>query len=116
VIPATWAGNPYDSRPDMPGIGEFIRTLAMNGRIGGTRADVRTSMPFRPYVYKGTGADTLTAFMDDLPERRERGRKRATQPCGTPAAYRRHLRHGTPACEPCRQAEALRSRGDGVAS
>lgn len=26
------------------------------------------------------------------------------QPCGTVAAYRRHRRHGQPACEPCIQA------------
>jgi hypothetical protein len=28
------------------------------------------------------------------------------KPCGTPAAYRRELRHGGPACEGCRQAAA----------
>ena len=26
---------------------------------------------------------------------------RALQPCGTPAAYRRHIRSGQKACEPC---------------
>ena len=32
----------------------------------------------------------------------------ALKPCGTAAAYRRHLRRGERPCEPCRQAEALR--------
>jgi hypothetical protein len=30
------------------------------------------------------------------------------QPCGTPAAYRRHHRHGEKPCRSCRQAEARR--------
>jgi hypothetical protein len=30
------------------------------------------------------------------------------KPCGTPAAYRRHQRHGEKPCERCRRAEALR--------
>lgn len=42
--------------------------------------------------------------------RRSQGRKRlGPRPefgCGTPAAYRRHLRHGETPCEPCRQAHA----------
>jgi hypothetical protein len=29
-----------------------------------------------------------------------------TAPCGTRAAYKRHLRHGEPPCEACRTAEA----------
>lgn len=29
---------------------------------------------------------------------------RQLQPCGTPAAYRRHLRHGEKACDPCKAA------------
>ena len=32
----------------------------------------------------------------------------ATQPCGTPAAYARHLRHGETPCQPCRAAEMER--------
>lgn len=31
---------------------------------------------------------------------------RELQPCGTPAAYRRHLRHGEPPCKPCCAAQA----------
>ena len=31
------------------------------------------------------------------------------KPCGTSAAYRRHLRHGEKACAPCRNAEAQRA-------
>jgi hypothetical protein len=30
----------------------------------------------------------------------------ATQPCGTVAAYKRHLRHREPPCDPCREANA----------
>ena len=30
------------------------------------------------------------------------------QPCGTPAAYRRHLDHGEVPCWPCTEAERLR--------
>jgi len=29
---------------------------------------------------------------------------RQLQPCGTPAAYRRHLRHGEQPCDACRDA------------
>jgi hypothetical protein len=32
------------------------------------------------------------------------------KPCGTPAAYRRHLRHGERPCESCRQAERRRQQ------
>lgn len=35
-----------------------------------------------------------------------RGDWAALKPCGTTAAYRRHLRHGERPCEHCRQAEA----------
>lgn len=31
-------------------------------------------------------------------------------PCGTLAAYRRHLRHGEPTCEPCREANRRHRR------
>jgi len=34
------------------------------------------------------------------------------KPCGTPAAYRRHLYHGTEPCEACRQANTDYVRGD----
>ena len=33
-----------------------------------------------------------------------------TMPCGTTAAYRRHIRGGEPPCRPCREAEASRWR------
>ena len=33
------------------------------------------------------------------------------QPCGTRAAYRRHLRHGEPACAACLEAESQRRPG-----
>jgi hypothetical protein len=35
---------------------------------------------------------------------------RALKPCGTPAAYRRHLRWGQDPCESCKEAEYLRVR------
>lgn len=34
----------------------------------------------------------------------------ATQPCGTVAAYKRHLRNGETPCEPCREANAAHHR------
>ncbi len=30
--------------------------------------------------------------------------RRPLAPCGTPSAYRRHLRHREPTCQPCRAA------------
>lgn len=39
---------------------------------------------------------------------------RELQPCGTPAAYRRHLRRGEPACRACLDAEAERQRPEGA--
>ncbi|MEO3976924.1 WhiB family transcriptional regulator [Streptomyces sp. CAU 1734] len=37
-----------------------------------------------------------------------RGHKRHHKPCGTPAAYRRHLRAGQVPCPPCKNAEYRR--------
>ncbi|MFJ2218274.1 WhiB family transcriptional regulator [Streptomyces sp. NPDC101062] len=39
---------------------------------------------------------------------RGRGHKTRLKPCGTPAAYRRHLRKGQKPCPPCKAAEHLR--------
>lgn len=36
------------------------------------------------------------------------------KPCGTSAAYRRHLRHGETPCDACTAAEAERGRPEGV--
>ena len=36
--------------------------------------------------------------------------ERTTAPCGTAAAYARHLRRGEPACQPCRFAVTLARR------
>lgn len=38
--------------------------------------------------------------------------RRITEPCPSPAAYKRHLRHGEPACDGCRKVynEAARKR------
>jgi len=38
---------------------------------------------------------------------------RELKPCGTPAAYRRHLRYGQDACQACLDAEAARRRPEG---
>lgn len=61
---------------------------------------------WKPYVYRGTGEDVLTAFMDepeswfdDLPSA-----GRALAPCGTEAAYARHRRRGEPIDAECRAA------------
>lgn len=40
---------------------------------------------------------------------RERGRGRQLQPCGTNAAYQRHVRAGEQACAPCLRANAERA-------
>ncbi|MEW1760516.1 WhiB family transcriptional regulator [Streptomyces cyaneofuscatus] len=39
---------------------------------------------------------------------RGRGHKTPLKPCGTTAAYRRHLRAGQKPCRPCKSAEYLR--------
>jgi hypothetical protein len=41
---------------------------------------------------------------------KDKGGRPVTQPCGTPAAYTRHLRHGETPCEPCRKANAERHK------
>ena len=71
----------------------------------------RNALPVRLYAYRGTGRDELTAFMDDEPETFPPGRP-VSQPCGTPAAYKRHLRHGETPCDDCRQAERVRAAGN----
>lgn len=38
------------------------------------------------------------------------GPARVPQPCGTTAAYARHLRHGETPCDACRKANAERHR------
>jgi hypothetical protein len=53
---------------------------------------------WKPYVYRGTGRDELTPWMDAIPVPRE------LQPCGTEAAYARHLKYGEPTDEACRKA------------
>lgn len=40
---------------------------------------------------------------------------RPLSPCGTPAAYRRHLREGSDPCSACRRAKADEKAGQGVA-
>lgn len=76
----------------------------------------RNGLPLlKPYVYRGTGRDELTAWMDDLPEEAPAGPGRAaSSPCGTPSAARRHWRRGEPLDEACRQA-ACRDRRERAA-
>jgi hypothetical protein len=62
---------------------------------------------FRPYAYRGTGADILTppelqALLDlepDLPEAPE-----PVWPHGTYTGFGRHRDAGEPQCGPCREA------------
>ncbi|MFF8992533.1 WhiB family transcriptional regulator [Streptomyces sp. NPDC014983] len=42
---------------------------------------------------------------------RGRGHQREHRPCGTPAAYRRHIRHGQKPCTACRAAGSRRRTG-----
>jgi hypothetical protein len=74
----------------------------------------RNGMPWKPYAYRGTGRDELTAWMDELPDEAPAGPGRAaSSPCGTSAAYRRHRRRGEQACAACLAAERSRSRSAG---
>lgn len=79
----------------------------MTGLILDRTTAPRNAFPeWKPYVYQGTGEDTLTAhviFPDDEP-----AGKPWLQPCGTVAAYRRHLRAKEPPCPDCAQAGRLR--------
>lgn len=72
-------------------------------------AETRNGLPWKPYTYRGTGQDTVTAGIDFAvpPEPAHRGRRPA-RPCGTTAAYKRHIRRGEKPCEECRQAEKRR--------
>lgn len=75
---------------------------------------VPNGLPWKPYRYRGAGTDVLTPWMDEGPEprvRRSENTRRLLVPCGTPAAYRRHLRHGESPCRACRDAEARRQAG-----
>ncbi len=49
-----------------------------------------------------TPADRQRQYRDRL----RGGPPRVPAPCGTVAAYKRHQRHGEPACAPCRAAWA----------
>jgi hypothetical protein len=69
-----------------------------------------SGLPWKPYVYQGTGADTLTASMDE-PESQFRDLPRTGRVLaehGTDGAIRRHYRNKTPVCEACRQRESRR--------
>lgn len=53
------------------------------------------------YVYKGAAPLTVT---------RVDGLVIALKPCGTDAAYKRHLKNGEVACEPCLTAHRIKMR------
>lgn len=69
----------------------------------------RNGLPWKPYVYRGTGEDALTAFIDDWPDEDVAVPVPAAEAHGTVAGYRRHRRRGEKPCEPCRLAENARS-------
>ena len=71
---------------------------------------VPNGLPWKPYRYRGAGEDVLTPFLDREPEPGPPP-GRELMPCGTYAAYRRHLRHGESPCRACRDAEARRQAG-----
>jgi hypothetical protein len=95
------AGDPWqdtgNSRRSTPNIGPWTRALAMGGRIEGTPiGSPRWTPPPRPYVYRGTGRDELTPWIDDLPEwtwgtqltrRQERMEALAQMPLWTGASH-----------------------------
>jgi hypothetical protein len=58
--------NPSTSvNPYAPGIREYLAGEYVNGTMIGTP---RLTPGFKPYVYRGTGRDELTPWIDDLPE------------------------------------------------
>lgn len=65
-------------------------------------------LPWVPYVYRGTGKDTLTPELGDAFDVTAYVHDAGLLPHGTPAAYRRHRRRGEEACRPCKDAENLR--------
>ena len=68
----------------------------------------RNGLTWKPYRYRGTGTDVLTAFMDDGPdEYLTVAEDRA--PCGTERAYAQHRRHGEPIDAACRAADTRAS-------
>ena len=79
-------------------------------------------LPWTPYTYRGTGTDTLTAWMDGEPDIPFRVGRPASQPCGTEAGFRRHVRHGEKPvrnyCQECADAnvEAVQARNTGSGS
>lgn len=60
-----------------------------------------------PYVYKGSNHN-----VDEPVKQRRAGRMDGFDPsaCGTYAGYRRHQKHGVPACKGCKDAQAAYSR------
>ena len=56
-------------------------------------------LPWTPYVYRGTGKDTLTAWMDHHPKHN-----------GTPSAIKWHASRSEPACDRCLEGKRARNR------
>lgn len=61
------------------------------------------------YQWKGThqGPDMFDATEESAKPQRATRRAVDLKPCGTMAAFHRHLRHGEEACRSCRQAKSL---------
>lgn len=69
------------------------RTHREWGTWGGETSTERAAAGFPPHGWEG------------------RGHTRERRPCGTPAAYRRHLRAGEEPCTSCKHAESQRCTG-----
>ena len=67
----------------------------------------RAALTGTPYVYNGTKRDTPPQASAPRPERKPPA---PLKPCGTTAAYQRHVRHGEDPCGPCREARNAANR------
>lgn len=111
-----WLDSSAHGAANYVGLTRLARKAAARGESLEGAGSARLYLhPFTPYVYRGTGRDELTPWMDDEPDDAPapaRGCK-SSLPCGTPAAARRHRRRGDippgktlrDACRACADAE-----------
>lgn len=59
------------------------------------------------YVYRGKNREPNEPTPAEQQQCMD-GRKRELKPCGTDAAYQRHKKRGEEACDPCKDAHAIR--------